>query len=111
MTTEKLLEYHLKLTTQAREIMKQKNHDYAGASGLDPFSNFKLSETLGICSTEKSFLIRVMDKFKRLITFADAGKLEVKNESAQDACMDIINYMILLSAYLDEKQKGENKNE
>jgi len=85
--------------------MKKKNHDYAGESGETPFANFERTEAMGVCSTEQGFLVRVIDKVSRLSTFASAGKLEVDNESYEDAIVDIINYMVLLSAYLKDKNE------
>ena len=40
MNREELLEHHAELCQQAIEIMKQKNHDYAGKGGEQPFANF-----------------------------------------------------------------------
>ena len=92
--------------------MKKKNHDYAGKGGETPFANFERCEAMGVCSTEKGFLVRVIDKVSRLSTFVDAGKLKVDNESYEDAVLDIINYMILFSGYVSasqEEQKTKDK--
>ena len=105
MNREELLKHHSSLCNRAREIMKQKNHDYAGKDGTQPFANFERTESMGVCSTEQGFLVRVVDKVSRLSTFASAGELKVENESYEDAILDIINYMVLFSGYL------ENKNE
>jgi hypothetical protein len=103
MTTTELLTFHKAFCDQARGIVETKNHDYAGASGDTPFANFTATEKLGITTTEKGFLIRMLDKMQRLSTFANAGELKVANESAHDACMDIVNYAVMLSAYIREK--------
>ena len=106
MQTDELLEFHAELTTKAREIMRAKNHDYANPELTgDPFANFKRSEVMGICSAEQGFLVRITDKICRLTTFAQAGKLEVKNEGAEDAILDVINYMIILAGYLRSKEE------
>jgi hypothetical protein len=103
MTTQELLKYHQAFCAQALEIVKKKNHDYAGADGQTPFANFEVAEKLNICKTESGFILRVADKLMRLITYTNSGELKV-SESADDACIDVVNYMILLSAYLHEKQ-------
>jgi hypothetical protein len=103
MNTKQLLKYHDKLSRQARAIMAKKNHDYAGDSGTTPFANFETTEKVGITSTEKGMLVRILDKVQRLNTFADCGKLSVENESATDACLDIVNYCILFAAYIKHK--------
>jgi hypothetical protein len=104
MNREELLKHHSKLSSQALEIMKKKNHDYAGADGGQPFANFERTESMGVCSTEQGFLVRVVDKVSRLSTFVSAGELKVDNEGYEDAILDIINYMVLLSGYLDDKK-------
>jgi hypothetical protein len=105
MTTSELLEYHEKFCEEARQIMRAKNHDYTGASGQTPFGNFQAPEQLGLCSTETGIVMRMMDKIKRLVTFCTAGALRVHNEGPRDACLDIVNYAILLSAYLVHKSR------
>jgi len=103
MNREELLKHHERLCKQALEIMKKKNHDYAGNGGESPFANFERCEAFDVCSTEAGFLVRVIDKISRLSTFASSGKLEVENEGYNDAILDVINYMILLSAYIESK--------
>ena len=90
----------LELTNDAADIMVVKNHDYAGQGSGDLWANFSLTEHLGLCSVPTGILIRVADKMSRLSTFAAKGRLEVDNESYRDAVIDIINYLVLLEAYL-----------
>ena len=107
MTTIQLLQFHAKLTEECREIMAKKNHDYAGANGQTPFGNFQAPEQLGLCSTETGIVMRMLDKLKRLVTFCNAGELKVENEGASDACKDIVNYAIILAAYVEEKRGAQ----
>jgi hypothetical protein len=108
MTRDELLKVHEEMCGQARAIMRRKNHDYAGSRGDEPFANFTRSEAMGICTTEQGFLVRFTDKLSRLSTFASAGKLLVADEGVEDTCLDIINYAILLSAYLRSKKQAES---
>lgn len=103
MNREELLKHHEDLCQEALQIMKKKNHDYAGDSGETPFANFERTEAMGICSTEQGFLCRMCDKLSRLSTFANAGKLVVDNEGYRDALLDIINYCVLFSGYVKSK--------
>jgi hypothetical protein len=105
---QKLYDTHNQLTNKAFEILKKKNHDYA--SGSDPYSNFRKGEIFNLCSTEAGILLRVTDKISRLSTFINEGKLTVDNETHEDAILDVINYMVLLSAYIADKD-AENKQE
>ena len=104
MTKQELLENHVFLCDTARELMKKKNADYAGRSGTEPFANFTRVEAMGICKTEQGFMVRLTDKMSRLSSFVRAGKMHIKDESFKDTCIDVINYMVLLAAYLHDKE-------
>ncbi len=97
MNREQLFKMHEETCAKALATMRKKNHDYA--SGDDPFQNFNGSEIYGIHRV-KGLLLRVGDKLQRINTFVDKGKLEVANESVDDAIEDIINYMILAKGML-----------
>jgi hypothetical protein len=103
MTREELLDHHMKLCAEARELMKAKNKDYAGNEGIEPFANFTRVESMGICKTEQGVMVRLTDKMSRLSSFIRAGKMHVADESFKDTCIDVINYMVLLSAYIADK--------
>jgi len=103
MTRDELLRYHTEICRSAQELMSLKNRDYAGAEGNEPFANFTRVETMGICSTEQGFMTRVTDKMSRLSSFLNSGKMHVEDESFRDTIIDVINYMVLLSAYINDK--------
>jgi hypothetical protein len=75
----------------------------AGKEGVEPFANFTRVESMGICKTEQGFMVRLTDKMSRLSSFIHAGKMNVQDESFMDTCVDVINYMVLLAAYLKDK--------
>ena len=85
--------------------MSLKNRDYAGQEGNEPFANFTRVESMGICTTEQGFMTRLTDKMSRLSSFLNSGKMHVEDESFRDTIVDVINYMVLLSAYIDDKEK------
>ncbi len=91
MNRTELLELHAELCSQAVDLMRGKNNDYAGEE--DPFRNLVACERMNICSAQEGILIRVLDKISRLINFARGG--ELAHEGAQDSVLDIINYMVL----------------
>ena len=107
MTRDELLKYHEELCTDAKNLMSLKNRDYAGNHGLEPFADFTRVESMGICSTEQGFMTRITDKMSRLSSFIDAGKMHVEDESFNDTVIDVINYMVLLSAYIRDKEQQE----
>ena len=104
MTRDELLKFHEEITKEARDLMSLKNRDYAGNEGIEPFANFTRVEAMGICKTEQGFMVRLTDKMSRLSSFVRAGKMHIKDESFKDTCVDVINYMVLLAAYLKDKE-------
>lgn len=108
MTKDQLLNYHKEMSDKGYGIMVKKNHDYAGASGTTPFANFEACERLSIAPTEHGMLIRMLDKMQRISTYINSGELLVENEGVHDACVDIMNYSILLSAYIKQKKNNDN---
>jgi hypothetical protein len=104
MTRDELLKHHEVLCKQARDLMDMKNRDYAGNGGKQPFANFTRVEAMGICSTEQGFMVRLTDKMSRLSSIIESGKTNVKDESFEDTMIDVINYIVLLSAYRQDKR-------
>ena len=109
MTRDELLKFHEQITKEARDLMSLKNRDYAGNDGLEPFANFTRVESMGICKTEEGFLVRLTDKMSRLSSFVRSGKLNVKDESFRATCVDVINSMVLLVAYMKDKEEKKAK--
>ena len=103
MHRSQLLDIHAALTDKAFRVMQKKNHDYA--SNTDPFFNLRQCEAFGLCSVEQGILVRMTDKISRLSQYTKNGDLQVKDESVEDTLVDIINYTVLLRAYL--KEQGE----
>lgn len=101
MTIDELLKMHEETCKAARDIMRAKNADYTAGSA-DPFANFRASEAVGVPAA-LSILVRSLDKFQRIRSFATIGSLQVKDESVNDAIQDVVNYMILLKGLLKEQ--------
>ena len=109
MNREELLNIHESLCNKSRSLMRKKNADYAGGRGVEPFANFTRCEAMGICSTEAGMLVRLTDKMSRLSSFVEAGAFQVKDESLEDTCVDIINYAILFHSFVQSKKASSNK--
>jgi hypothetical protein len=107
VTTPQLIEYHTKMCNAARQLMAQKNHDYAGKAGDTPFANFMVVENLKVTSAERGILVRLCDKLQRLIQYIENGEFKVKSESFEDTGLDAINYTILLLALIKQQQTQE----
>lgn len=96
-----LLEYHAAMSSAAAKLMKLKNDDYAGTG--DVFANFTRSEKMGVCSTEKGFLVRMTDKLSRLSSFAEDQQFSCTDEQLEDTLIDMINYCVLLGCYVQSR--------
>lgn len=105
MNRQQYLDFHKRLCDEARDLSERKNRDYAGNHGRSPFANFERCEALGICTTEKGFLVRLTDKISRLSSFAEVGQFAVADEKLRDTCLDVINYVALMLAYVESKRQ------
>jgi len=99
MTINDLVVLHVSLCNKAGELMIAKNHD--------PFANFRASEAIGV-KPELALLVRMLDKLKRMQTFAQQGQLKVKDESIRDAVIDIINYAVLFYGLTKERPHDQD---
>lgn len=92
---------------KAIETCSRKNADYTG--GEHPLANFLLAEDFGIPPTD-GLLLRMLDKIQRIKSFQLHGKLEVANESVEDAFQDLGVYsflMLVLIRVLKERKDKE----
>lgn len=100
-------EYRAELTKffdEGLTLMLKKNADYA--KGEDPFANFKVCETLQICSVEEGILVRITDKLARISNLIKQ-EAQVKDESILDTLQDLANYTAILNTYLISKKGGK----
>lgn len=105
MSREELLAFFDASVASMREILSNKNHDYAGKNVVsDAFFNFTRVDALGISSTETGFLTRMTDKLCRIITFVKGGVLMVDDEKVSDTLLDLANYSILMAGYIKAKR-------
>ena len=104
MTRRQFQDFHVKLCSEAFELMKRKNADYGGES--DPFANFRMSALLNL-EPEQGVLLRMQDKMARITSFLRKGDLAVKEESWRDACVDLVNYSIILCGLLTEQSNSK----
>lgn len=111
MNRTEYLKFHQQLCDDARSLSERKNHDYAGRGGEHPFANFQRCESMGVCTTEQGFLVRMTDKMSRLSSFVEAGCFAVSDEKLRDTIMDLINYSALFLAYCASKKQCESAHE
>lgn len=91
------------LLDKMRAVHDAKSHDYAAT--VDPYSNCRRSEEMGIPAW-KAVLIRISDKYSRLVSFSKQGELKVKDESVEDTFLDLANYALIgLILYRESREK------
>lgn len=104
MTQEEFFKFIEDGYKKAHGIIVKKNSDYA--TGEDPFKNFKMASLIGI-TPERAILVRVSDKLARISNLMNPGKkVQVSDEAIEDTILDMINYLAILRAFLqDEKDR------
>lgn len=90
---------HRRILDKLHKTYAEKNSDY-GDSFTDTMNKFGIE--VGIA--------RICDKYKRLENMA-LGKHMNVNESMKDCLLDMANYAIMLSMYLDEKYPNGDYSE
>ena len=96
MKTEDLLFEMHKFHAQNLEIAEKKNNDYADSE--DALSNFRDFGFYGV-------VVRLNDKFKRLVNIVKKGSYSVEDESIEDTLRDIDNYIPIAYVMLKEEKK------
>lgn len=78
------MEEYERIVTDTMNLCKKKNKDY-GSSVQDTFKKFG----------DVSYLVRITDKYNRICSLLENGKVEVKDESITDTIVDLANYCFL----------------
>jgi len=89
---------HKELCKQLNRIYEAKNQDYG-----DAFST--AYKQFGITSA----LVRISDKYNRLMNLASGKKVQVKDESIRDTLLDLSNYCLLTILELDREAYNKEK--
>lgn len=92
--------YELLLTIA--ELHSKKNHDYSQES--DPLSNLRESERFGVPAW-KGALVRITDKFSRIVQLAGGKTPQIKAESITDTLIDMAIYSLLTIVLFEQAAK------
>ena len=104
-TPETLRRFHRELCTSALCLMEKKNNDYASAYSNNVFANFTSSATLTGIDEVLGIVQRICDKLSRVRTYVETGTLLVKDEGMENVALDLINYTVLMMAFIEEKKR------
>lgn len=80
------------LLDKMRELHAAKAKDYSGED--DPYLNFRYCEQMGVRSW-KGVVVRISDKFSRLMTLAKKEWTAIKTESLEDTLLDLAAYCLI----------------
>lgn len=106
MTPDQLLEKFDEMVKKERDVIQKKSHDYSGDA--DVMKNFITVEHMGIVdSAARGLMVRLTDKYMRIVGFLNKGELKVSDESINDTIMDMRNYLLFLSIAM--KLKNDTK--
>lgn len=104
MTQEEYLKKFKETTDLLVSIVSKKNQDYSVPD--DAFANFRLCDTMGICKTEEGIVVRMSDKFQRIVNLLHKENA-VKDETINDSLLDLANYSLILYLYLQDQKLKE----
>lgn len=109
-TIKEVLDFRKIMYDGSIAIIEKKGHDYNRVQQHvgDTLFNLRVAELLGIISTaERGILVRLSDKFMRLISLMTPGVQEsVDDESLRDTVRDIHNYVDYALMLWEERKRG-----
>lgn len=96
VSLQEVLDFRRAMYEESTALISRKGADYnrQQQNSGDTLFNLKVAEILGIVpTTERGILVRLSDKFMRLISLMAPGvEAQVKDESVRDTVRDIHNY-------------------
>lgn len=101
MNKEQFIEFTRGTTARCLSLLERKNSDYGEKS--DPFKNFRFSSVVGV-DPKRAILVRMTDKMSRVSNLLDKPPAVVE-ESLTDTLDDLINYSLILGAFLAEEKE------
>jgi hypothetical protein len=108
---DEVLKFRQDMYEKSTALIRKKGADYNRDQQMagNTLFNLTVCELLGIVpSTEAGILVRLSDKFMRLISLTKPGReAEVKDESVLDTIADVANYMDYLGLLWLERKRAE----
>lgn len=101
---------YIQLVESLKELHIKKNAGYSGKDNPDPWSNFREAEKFGV-SPVQGCLIRMSDKYSRIITLLKNTENEQVGESIKETLQDLAAYAMIAICLIEEydRDTGENK--
>jgi hypothetical protein len=99
----------IEITEEMKDIYIRKNAGYSGGCE-DPWINFRASELFGV-SAFKGCMIRLSDKYNRLVNLIKNPNNEQVGESIKDNLVDFANYAVIAICLYEEEEKKQKEKE
>lgn len=102
LSVEDVIAVRDEMYARSVDLIKKKGQDYNSQVSRDTLFNLRVAALLGVVdSPERGILVRLSDKFCRLISLISADKPNY--ESFEDTILDIHNYIDYIVALRREK--------
>ena len=95
---------YMEMLDEMKDLHIRKNSGYAGRDNPDAWANFRMSEAFGI-SAFKGTLVRMSDKWIRIVNLVRNPKNEMVGESIKDTLKDLAAYALIACCLLEEREK------
>jgi hypothetical protein len=99
----------LSLLDEAKQLHTAKNAGYSGIDNPDPWANFRLCEDFGV-PAHIGCMIRMSDKWKRIINLLNNPQNEQVGEAIRDTLMDLSIYSLIMICLLKEYNDRESNS-
>jgi hypothetical protein len=106
MNQTEFLTKHQEILDTIHNITANKNRDYSKEA--DAFANFEMVQKFGITDTASGILVRMCDKFARICNLVKQ-EAKVKDETIIDTLIDLANYAVICTVYLQDKETKDGK--
>ena len=93
---DKLMSLHRKMEDTSHSVLFKKMHDYTNASD-DPLSCLKLVERHTGIDSSDLIIARMIETISKLKTYSDKGHLKTSNDSLENSCVDLINWVVIFA--------------
>lgn len=98
---------YIELLDEMKELHVKKNSGYAGMDNPDAWANFRMSEEFGV-SSFIGVLVRMSDKWIRIINLVKNPDNEQIGESIKDTLKDLAAYALIAVCLLEEQENEQN---
>lgn len=98
---------YIQMLEEMKGLHIKKNAGYSGKDNPDPWSNFRDAEKFGV-SPVQGCLVRMSDKYMRLVNLLKDTENEQVGESILDTLADLAAYALIARCLIEEMENSEH---